>query len=244
MVEQQLAQLGARAGAGWTEASQSNSTRSAASRHHCEPPLVIVPPTASVPPVSRAITSSSRAAGAVRTSLSIAERSTRPTRLAHTASSPAAEPKLTTHEAAAELDKHRARPVEGSLQRIGSVERCGQHRHHGDDSSAPGSPPYPFYGSYLANREGNPQISLRRCTLVNVNLLERLGHLVDVGSGGPRGLGANLPSSEESRGLTPVHAEAIESQPETERPETPHERLLRLIASDRCVLLDGAAAPS
>jgi S-methylmethionine-dependent homocysteine/selenocysteine methylase/SAM-dependent methyltransferase len=40
--------------------------------------------------------------------------------------------------------------------------------------------------------------------------------------------------------LTPVHAEAIESQAETERPETPHERLLRLIATERCVILDGA----
>jgi S-methylmethionine-dependent homocysteine/selenocysteine methylase/SAM-dependent methyltransferase len=40
--------------------------------------------------------------------------------------------------------------------------------------------------------------------------------------------------------LTPVHAEAIESQAEAERPETPHERLLRLIASERCVFLDGA----
>ena len=38
----------------------------------------------------------------------------------------------------------------------------------------------------------------------------------------------------------PRHPEAIESQPETERPETPHERLLRLIATDRCVILDGA----
>jgi S-methylmethionine-dependent homocysteine/selenocysteine methylase/SAM-dependent methyltransferase len=40
--------------------------------------------------------------------------------------------------------------------------------------------------------------------------------------------------------LTPVHAEAIESQAEAERPESPHERLLRLIASERCVFLDGA----
>jgi homocysteine S-methyltransferase len=40
--------------------------------------------------------------------------------------------------------------------------------------------------------------------------------------------------------LNRLHTAAIESEAAAERPETPHERLLRLIATDRCVILDGA----
>ena len=38
--------------------------------------------------------------------------------------------------------------------------------------------------------------------------------------------------------MTPVQAK--QSRASSERPETPHERLLRLIATERCVILDGA----